>query len=69
MLNNNMSNVTNIIHLHNVARDANNNSIKTDIKSLNENMCVVVSVKTTLLIVALQLLCDTSTLFLLASEA
>ena len=69
MVNNSVLNVTTILNLCNAVWDANNNSIRNDIKSLNDNIYTVVAVNTSLLIVSLKLLCDTVALVLLVSKA
>ena len=69
MLNNSVLNVTNIWYLCNIARDTKNINIKNDIKSLHMNLEMPVTVKTSLLIVALKLICDADELVLLVSES
>lgn len=69
ILNKNMLNVKTILHLHNVAWDSKNNSIKNEIKSRHGNMEIEVAGKTSLRIVALLLSCDIEAEVLFESEA
>ena len=64
-----MLNVTAILHSWNIPWDTNNNSIKNDHTSLHGNIKMTFTLKTSLLIVALQMFYDIVVLALLASES